>query len=341
MATSMRDLERETGISRSMIERILNKKRTKDDDKKRIVLNAIQRFNYNPLVNSPQIKKIITRTIGLVTPYTKNLNMPYFSRAVEGVKSISSDNEYDFILYSEKEIIKKTKEEFYRGRQNINCDGLIVFSPIAEWESYLKVLTDWGIPCVLVRRKTDIKGVVMVHDNDCKGIGLLMDHLYKLGHRNIAFISRTPRSTSLTERKQGFLEFMQGNGLTIDEESIIEQNLSEQEMWDRIAPLWERPNPPTAMVCYDDYIAVGMMNLLQDHGIRVPEDCAVTGYNNDPISYQARPSLTTVNTPVSEICESACSVLFKALESEYHGPVDMEFENKLVVRESSGHKLKD
>ena len=108
MATSMRDLEKETGISRSMIERILNKKRTKDDDKKRIVLDAVQRYKYNPLVNSPKIKSIKTRTIGMVTPYTRNLNMPYFSRAVEGVKSISSDHEYDFILYSEKEIIETT-----------------------------------------------------------------------------------------------------------------------------------------------------------------------------------------------------------------------------------------
>lgn len=127
MGITLRDIERESGVSRSMVERIINNKRTKDDEKRRIVLETVKRLDYNPLNNIPVIKRIKTNSIGVMSHVTSTMDNAFYSRFINAVKRELSKTGHDCLLYTEDDIIKRTAITGPGGRLVLNCEGLILF----------------------------------------------------------------------------------------------------------------------------------------------------------------------------------------------------------------------
>jgi len=336
MGITIRDIEKETGVSRSTVERILNNKRTVDDEKKRTVLDAVKRLNYNPLSNIPLLNKVKTSSIGVVSHITNLSYSPFYNKFVNAMKSISATSGYDCLLYSEQDILRKTTDEFHFGRQNFNCDGLVFFCPY-QYEKYLTILRSWDIPCVLVRRKSDLPGVACINNNDEKSMKEMVDHLYSLGHQRIAYVGAHKASTQDEERDLGYRAGLKTNNLPVDSNLELEVSDMRGFRYD-YSKLMEQENPPTALMCYDDHIAINAMRELQKQGVRIPDEAAVTGFNDDGTCELVNPALTTIRINTEKIAEMACKVLIDKLVNNDVAELNLVVKNELVVRESCGAK---
>lgn len=336
MSITIRDIEKETGISRSMVERILNNKRTIDDNKRKTVLEAVQRLKYSPLDNIPLLNKVKTHSLGVVSHISNTIHSQFYNKFVNAVKNLSAESGYDCLLYSERDIIRKTTIDFHKGRQNFNCDGLIFFCPY-QYEKYTAILRSWEIPCVLVRRHTKVEGVATINNNDAESIIELVDHLYKAGHRVMAFIGGRRLSEQTDERRQGYREGLRRHGLAREERLELEIT-STAGFTDHYEQLMEPPNRPTALVCFDDTIALDVMRELRKHGVKVPDEVAVTGFNDDGTGELVHPALTTVRINTDSIAQMACKVLIDRLMQGDVTGMDLTIRNELVVRESCGSK---
>jgi DNA-binding LacI/PurR family transcriptional regulator len=107
-----------------------------------------------------------------------------------------------------------------------------------------------------------------------------------------------------------------------------------------LVKLMKKPAPPTAFFCYDDTLAIHLINGLEKLGIRVPEDVAVVGYDDLDEAAHFKPALTTVNMPVGEMCTVACKIVADYVEGVKMGKMEVVLEDELVIRESCGYFLK-
>jgi DNA-binding LacI/PurR family transcriptional regulator len=264
----------------------------------------------------------------------------YFFRALNTVKKITAQFGYGCHLVIEDDILRRMRDPAWHGRLDRPADGIIIFSPYAfDYESYLRLLRSQKYPCVLVRRKTQVPGVVMHLDDDVGGTLLAMEHLYRLGHRTIGYYRRSG-SLYGSERKHTYRRFLREHGLREEPRLVFEQphTASQNEWWDRfvawLSALMTSPGAPTAFFCYSDSDALGLVEQLQQMGKRVPQDVAVVGFDDDEAAQKCRPPLTSVRLPIEEMCAAACRLIIDRQTEA--SPPEVVFPNSLVVRQSCG-----
>jgi LacI family transcriptional regulator, galactose operon repressor len=225
-------------------------------------------------------------------------------------------------------------------------EGLII---VANWLvtdiKFLADLTERHVPTVVAGRDVEVElGSTVSVDNE-GGAAAALEHLYKLGHREIAFL-RGPKSLSSSgQRWKGVKNFAQSVGLAIDPRRIAElpQSLdanSSFEAGSRLTTeLLRRGKPFTALLAYDDVTALGALRALKNSGLRVPEDCSVIGFDDVAQAGISVPSLTTVRQPMEAMGAMSAGILLDAIKAVEQ---DREFAvlrrkipAELIIREST------
>ena len=337
MSVNIRDIARETNLSIATISRVLHNKSNVREKTKKKVLATMQRLNYDPQETIPLMKKVRTHSLGLVIPHFTMQSNPFYSRSVIKFKEITNAQGYQSILYSVEEIVQKTIKEFQNGRAGLIAEGLVVFCPHQNWDRYLKILQDWKVPTVLVRRETRVPGVPVLMDDDYKGARLALDHLYNLGHRRIIHIGYTMEGY-VQERIQAYQDFINEHSMPQDLLLLV-NGLSEEERVQWIEEKMTVAEPPTAIFCYSDFHAILTIKKLKKLGIKVPEDCAVIGYNNGYEAELFSPAITSVDIPVEQMISMGIDLISKQIQGMETESVSIKFTNKLIVRESCGASL--
>jgi DNA-binding LacI/PurR family transcriptional regulator len=241
------------------------------------------------------------------------------------------------VLLSESSVIHKTGQEIHLGSKNIPCDGLIFFCPRKNWNRYLKVIRAWEIPTVLVRRTTPVKGITSITNDDFEGAQVVLEHLYSMGHRRIGLYSQEIWQGPAPERVNGYVSFMKDKGLYRGE-LIYDTTDPKALPFDKWFPK-ARAMKPTAFFCGSDWLATEFVKQAARYNLHVPQDLAVTGYNNNYIAELFNPTLTSINIPVEQMLETACTFLYQKIEGSGAEVKEVKFDNELIVRESSGKTI--
>jgi LacI family transcriptional regulator len=160
------------------------------------------------------------------------------------------------------------------------------------------------------------------------------EHLIRLGHRRIAFIGGNKAHSAMAARQAGFTAAMQRHGLSTD--TILKIPLTRRAGTDAIGALLARSKAPTAAVCFNDVVALGVMVGLQQRGLLPGRDFAVTGVDDLPEAAVNYPTLTTVATSPRQIGEAAATLLLRRIAEPDGGPERVILPTRLVVRESCG-----
>jgi LacI family transcriptional regulator len=338
MAITIEDVARECNISKATVSRVLHKNPDVKEETRSRVLTVIKKLNYDPFQNIPLARHVKTKSLGIVLPVMVigDDPDPFFFRAISSFKKVTSSNGYDCVLYSTEELEKKLFGEAVGGALGLACDALIFFCPHGNWNRLLKSLKQRDIPCLLVRRFTDVPGVPMIGDNDYDGGRLAMDHLFKLGHKRIAWVGGTVWPY-LMDRQRAYRDFIKEQNLESDE--MLEWDVSKQERYGReewVRTVVRSATPPTAFFCTSDVTAYHVINALHAEGRRVPRDVSVVGYNNDYFANMMNPPLTTVNIPIQEMISLACRLAMDILDGGKMENVEIKARNELIVRGSCG-----
>jgi LacI family transcriptional regulator len=199
----------------------------------------------------------------------------------------------------------------------------------------LQELMDSNLPIVFYDVGTPARNISNIKVNYQKGIQKAVEYLYSLGHRRMAFVGHHTGLEPLLDRKESFLAAMKGYAAEVQVQTVADRD-GPQGGYQATHTLLASGFQPTAVICVNDFMALGVLKALRERGLDVPRDVSVTGYDNISLSEFANPPLTTANIPREKIAHLA----FEALVPQVNGSLapgrQFLIDPELVIRESTG-----
>jgi LacI family transcriptional regulator len=192
-----------------------------------------------------------------------------------------------------------------------------------------------GIPSVLVTRYLPRARVNYVGADNVRGAAMAVDHLLEQGHRRIAFVGGAFDSSARKDRLRSCRRRLRGAGLDLPTELSVRTEVSRTGGKEAVLALLEGAAPPTAAVCYNDIVAIGVMLGLRGRGIVPGRDFAVVGFDDIEEAALWSPSLTTVATRPREVGRRAAQLLMEVIENPHAEPRRVLLDPELCIRESS------
>ncbi len=270
-----------------------------------------------------------TRTIGLVVTTVAD---PFTSEVVSGIEQTANDHGYCVYLAdsnADPERERKVVQAFAEQR----VDGIIVTSSRVG-ALYLPLLEEMRVPIVLLNDQHPGAFVHSVMICNQEGSRMVAEHLVDLGHRRIAYIGDQFGYQSDTERLAGYREALDAAGIPFLPELVVRGDGKPEAGMRAMDALLALSNPPTAVCCYNDMTALGAMRSIHMHGLRVPEEISIVGFDDLFVASYTQPPLTTVRQPMRRMGQLAMENLIKLLTGE-ESVVRIKVNAELVVREST------
>jgi len=326
---SLRTLGEYLNLSPATISLVLNNApgvRSIPQETRDRVLEAAAKFDYRPSFYARSLRKKQTFSIGVLVP---DLNDHYATQVLSGMEELLIEEGYFYLTASHRrkpDLI----EEYPRLLLDRCVEGFILIDTVLEHS--LKV------PAVAVAGHRQFEGVTNVVLDQRRAAELALRHLVQLGHRKIAFMRGGSHSSDADERWDCQMAVARDLKIEVPEELKVAITLRESTPEMGFGPtiqLINRRADFTALFCYNDLSALGAMRALKDHGLRVPEDVSVVGFDDVQIAAFHNPSLTTIRQPLNQMGNVAARVLLQRIRGQATFPDSVPILPELVIREST------
>lgn len=330
MKVTINDIAKLSGVSKATVSRVLNGSKPVSDAVREKVMRAIEETDYKPSSLARSLTTKETKLIGIVIPDVSN---PVFSELVKGMEDMSGVSGYNILLCNSYLSHKKELDylEIFRDKE---VDG-IIFLTTKERPEQVEFFKKFGKPVVLVDRKFKTMDIPSVGIDDYTAALKAVNYLINLGHKNIGMVRSTLQDSSHGfNRYEGYRRAMEGAGLSINPQNVIEGDFSVKSGYNAMLKLLSGEAPPSAVFFANDLMAVGGIRCITDSGMKVPEDISVMGFDDIPIASMFIPSITTTRQPFFEIGKKAMEKLIHSIQEkvvEQH----TVFETDLILRNST------
>jgi LacI family transcriptional regulator len=333
-AASLRDVAQAAGVHPSTASRALN-----DSTRPMVnvatvrkVLAAADKLGYRPNSLARGLKMSRTFTVGVLIP---DLTNPLFPPLVRGLQDGMAEPGYTVVAANTDGDMAKERA-IVEAMLDRRIDGLVMATAVRD-HPLVTELAEASVPLVLAVRTVDHSPVPAVVGDDHAGIGLAVRHLTSLGHDHIAHVAGPQNTSAGLVRYQGFLSWMQYEGLAADPDLIVFSDwFQEAAGAAAFATLLEHGVDFTAVVAGNDLIALGCYDVMAERGLCIPEDVSVVGYNDILFADKFNPPLTTVRVPSYQMGVKAAELLLDAMKAADEEPVSLRLPPTLVERRSSG-----
>ncbi len=335
---TIRDVARVAQVHPGTVSRALNEETRAlvNPDTAERVLRAAEELGYRPNRIARGLKTSRSNTIGVLIPDITN---PLFPPILRGIEDRLDEAGYTALIVNTDNDPERERVyvEAMRARQ---VDGFI--SATARLDRELTELAGGGTALVLVNRSLEDGSVPAVTVDDRRGIALAVEHVVGLGHRQIGHVAGPQNLSTGHRRYRGFVEAIQGAGLDAPEELVsFGEFFTEEEGARACRALLDAEPSVTAIVAGNDLMALGCYDVIEERGLRCPEDVSIVGFNDMPFIDKLRPPLTSVRIPQREIGKVAADLLLLQLSAEAPPPREILLEPTLVVRGSTGPPERD
>jgi LacI family transcriptional regulator len=290
------------------------------------VTQAAAKFDYRPSFYARSLRKRQTFSVGVLVP---NLNDNYAAQVLTGVEEYLIEEGYFYLTASHRrkpDLI----EEYPRLLMDRSVEGFILIDTVLEHSMKLPVVVVSG------HRKFD--GVTNVVLDQRRAADLALRHLYQLGHRKIAFMRGGSHSSDADERWECLMAVARELKLEVPPELVAQVQLlvSTPELgYGPTNELVNRGADFTAILCYNDVAAIGAIRALMDHGLHVPTDVSVVGFDDIQTAAYHNPSLTTIRQPLQEMGLVAARILLQRIRGQATFPDQVPILPELIIREST------
>ncbi len=334
-AVTIVDLARELKISPSTVSRALRDHPAIKEETKLAVQELAKKLGYQPNTSALNLLYKKTNNIGVIVPEITSF---FFSSIICGIQDVLEPaGQHIFISQSNesKDLELKGIETFLSAR----VDGVLISSSLNSNDfANLERLRSAGIPTVVFDRDCEGFEIDKVLVDDYDGACQAVKHLINTGCKRIAHIAGPDKLSIARHRKNGYLDTLTGNGITPDEDLLVNSRFFQME--DGIEPtkrLLDLPHPPDAIFAVNDAVAIGSLSVLRERGVKIPDDLAIVGFDNNPFSAFASPGLSTVDQPVYEMGMLSARILLNHLKKANKEPGFRHeiLKPELIVRQSS------
>ena len=327
-ATTIADVAAHAGVSQASVSRVLNGKQSVDPVIVQRVQSSIAALGYSP---SPAARSLVhgrNTTLAMVVPDLEN---PLFQGILKGLSLAAAADGYRVLVADTAERVDDEEPTAIEARQR--CDALVLCAPRMP-EQRLRRLVQRVAPVVVVNRPLPEVDVPIVGVDYVRGIRDLVDHLHALGHRRIAYVSGPASSASNAERLRGVadatgahpdvrVDVVPGGSRLVDGYAVAD------------AVIAARVAGATAVIAFNDLVALGLMTRLRELGVDVPGDLSIAGFDDVPMASFATPRLTSMSVPRGEIGGQVWARLRTLISG---GPIEHSvlYRPRLEARESTG-----
>ena len=331
------DLARELDISAATVSRGLQNNPTVSKKTRKRIHDLAQLRGYRSNHFARNLRRQRTHTIGVIVP---RLNSYFMSAVIAGMENVASKSGFNLIISQSSENAAREKANAATMFAN-RVDGLLVsLAYDADDSNHFDIFLQKKIPVIFFDRvpKTDQHTKVLI-DNKKAAWEATM-HLAKEGCKRIIHITAPSKRNVYVDRIEGYKKALSDAGLSFTETQIIYNNLS-YDAGIEAAELLRKMKPmPDGIFVANDNCAVSCMMALKEAGIRIPQDIAFIGFNNDPVSRVIEPHLTTINYPGYEIGEVAMRHMVNDLNEEATSTLTntVMLRAELILRDSSKRK---
>lgn len=336
MRTTIKNIAEKAGVSHATVSRALR-------DHPLVAIKTIGRIkriaadlDYVPSALARSLKNGRSKAIGVIV---SRIDDPYFSEVLQGIEDVLQDEGYAYFIASsnrdynrEKAIVRILSEQ--------RVDGIIICSTPVSKEHH-RQFKKFGIPIVLVNNQAAEESENSIYHDDQFGNRQLTRHLIKFGHRHIGYLGNLLAGRTTEDRLTGFNEEMNTQGLPILDEYIFQgPNGRPEGGFTGGEYFLQLPRRPTAIICFNDMMAIGLIKALQEAGLDVPRECSVVGFDNISISAYSNPSLTTFDQPKHQLGRKAARMMLSILnpltDERETQPTVVTTRGRILVRNSTG-----
>ncbi|SEG28715.1 HTH-type transcriptional repressor PurR [Vibrio hangzhouensis] len=329
MAT-IKDVARLAGVSTTTVSHVINKTRFVAEATQEKVMAAVDELNYAPSAVARSLKCNSTKTIGMLVTQSTNL---FFSEVIDGVESYCYRQGYTLILCNTGGVYEKQRD-YIRMLAEKRVDGILVMCSDLTEELLEMLDRQSDIPKVIMDWGPESSQADKIIDNSEEGGYLATKFLIENGHTDIACLSGHLEKAVCQERIVGYKRALAEAGIEMKEDRILEGNFECDTAViaaNRIAAMEDRP---TAIFCFNDTMALGLMSRLQQLGVNVPEDISVIGYDNIELAEYFSPPLTTIHQPKRRVGKNAFEILLERIKDKGHEKRIFEMHPEVVERDS-------
>lgn len=329
------DVAREARVSIATVSRVINKVATVKEANRLRVEEAINRLNYKPDPSAQRLAAGKGNTIGLLIPHFEGIFYSYYaSELIRGVGAGATELGLDLLLHI-------TSSSFDKGLSirthifNPKYIAGILVADIGPNQRQLEVIERERIPYVLMNHLIkDGKVNCVAIDNKAAAISVA-EHIFKLGHRRIATITGDLKIQCARQRLEGIRKGLEAKGVVLKKSYIAESDFGRPRARKCMEKLLAQDPPPTAVFVASDEMALEAIEVIHEHGLKVPEDISIVGFDDNPIAtLGGHTRLTTVWQPLADMGRVAVEVLNQLIRGEKGPPIKRVLNARLVERDS-------
>jgi LacI family transcriptional regulator, galactose operon repressor len=332
MPVTLKELAARANVHPSTVSRVAN-----NDPGLRIATTTRTRIEallreteYRPNGVARGLKLRQTLVLAVVIPDITN---PFFAALFRGIEDGATPRGYQVLLCNTDGIPERQRAHLHSLAAR-RVDGVLLASTFLK-DPAVRWLRHQRTPYVLVNRFSEDGVDPFVGSDDVTGATLATQHLLDLGHVRIGHLAGQPTVSTGVLRRKGYGAALAEAGIAADPELVVEAGFVEEGGSQAMDRLLSLNDPPTAIFAVTDMTAVGAYGSARRHGLRIPEDLAIVGYNDIPLAGRLIPGLTTVHVPIHEFGSAAARMLLEQIETGVLTPRRVVFAPQLLVRGSS------
>jgi len=328
---TIEDVAREAGVSRSLVSLVMRGSSKVSEERRRRVLEAAALLSYRPNAMARGLASRRTRTVGVLL---NELHNPFYAEIMDGIEEVAAEHEYRVLIGTggrRSSGEKATLEAFLE----LRADGVLLVGPRLPTREIVAVAEATAV--VVVARGIRSPFVDSITNDERAGARLVVGHLVELGHQTIAHVDGGA-GAGARARRAGYEQAMRDYRLARNIR-VIPGDYTDDAGVRAAARLLESGRLPTAVFAANDFVAAGLIDRLEEAGLRIPADLSVVGCDNTYLAALHHMSLTTIDQPRPDMGRQAMELLVERMERRRTSPVHTLVTPSLVVRKSTAPLL--
>lgn len=332
----MKDVAERAGVSVATVSNVITGKRNVSSKAQQAVLDAIHEMDYHMNMVARSLKTQRTNTIGIILPDVTKL---FFNDVLKGIMQASGLHNYSISIYNSNYDFEEEKRLIATLR-SLHVDGIILdscveYQKLDDWGGEILHLLPDSIPVVSLENDFQEKKISSVSIDSQYWSAQITQHLIDQGRKHIFFVSGPLSLTHEYKRFLGYKQALISNGLSFSEELVTYQDFLSVSSYDAVQEAIANGLEFDAIQASNDQAAIGAIKALKEVGIKVPEDVAVTGFDDIFPSTLITPSITTVQIPRYQLGYDATVECIKRIHDQTYVPRHITLKCKTIIRNST------
>ncbi len=333
MSIILKDIAEATGFSLNTVSRVLRGDKKISTKTSEIIKSKADELGYIPNALASSMRNSKSKIIGVISVDSSNT---FFSSVIKGIEYCASKNGYHILLANTEE--STTKEaELIRMFLTHKVAGIISMPIFDNCPQRIQMYKNLPIPYIFIGRFVEgLKNHSILHD-DYLSQKEIVCNLIQKGHKKIIYISGPDNASNSHIRKKGFIDAFNENGIKLQNEYFLNSTGHIEEGYSLINRVLHLGLEFSAVVCFNDLIAMGVLKSLYENNLKVPKDIEVLGFDNIYSSQFLQPSLSTVDVPKFRLGNIAMEELIKHIKNPSLEYKSIEINTRIIYRETTNN----